>query len=57
MLMRLIVGVAIFSLGYYVGRESALNEQNGALASRNPDYLRGDFDDVDAESEEPRQKG
>lgn len=49
MLMRLVIGACIFSLGYYIGRESALNDPDAGLAARKEDFLKGSFTDVDDE--------
>ena len=49
MFMRRIIGACIFSLGYYIGRESALNSPDGALSGKKNDFIKGDFTDVDVD--------
>ena len=56
MLMRLIVGACIFTLGYYIGRETALNDPDAKLSARKSDYLKGDFTDVEPEPEVPNDE-
>lgn len=50
MLMRLVIGACIFSLGYYIGRESALKDEEGILSEKRKDYIKGNFTDVDDEA-------
>lgn len=56
MLMRLFWGACIFSLGYYIGRETAQNNPGQHLSTKKDDFLKGDFTDVEDENNGKNEK-
>ncbi len=56
MLMRLFWGACIFSLGYYIGRETAQNNPSQHLSTKKDDFLKGDFTDVEDENDGKNEK-